>query len=140
MKRFAFLLACAALLAAPLAACNDVGSCPAASQIKPGGSCSGTNLECPYTLDTPSPACDGTTVEGGLQTSCTCQNGTWSCPSPVSCDATTGEDASGDGTTSSEASDGPSTSDGQGGDAGEEAAPEAASEASPEAATDASGE
>lgn len=132
MKRLAFLLTCAALLAAPLAACNDVGSCPAASQIKPGGSCSGDNLQCPYTLDTPSPACDGTAVEGGLLTSCTCANGTWSCPSPVSCDATTGDDASqqGDGPTTSEASDGPS------GDAGQESAVEA----SPEAATDAPGE
>lgn len=121
MKRLAFVLACAALLAAPLAACNDVGDCPASSQIKPGGSCSGDQLECPYTLqNAPSPACDGTTVEGGLQTSCTCTNGTWSCPS-VSCDASTSEDASPDGTTPSEAGDAPS------------------SEASPEAATDASG-
>ena len=91
MKRLAFVLAWAALLAAPLAACNDVGDCPASSQIKPGASCSGNQLERPYTLDTPSPACDGTTVEGGLQTSCICVNGTWSCPSPVSCDATTGD-------------------------------------------------
>jgi len=123
MKRLAFVLAWIALLAAPLAACNDVGDCPASSQIKPGGACTGNQLECPYTLDTPSPACDGTTVEGGLQTSCTCVNGTWSCPSPVSCDATTGEDAS------------------QGGDAGDgasmaDAAAEASSEAAPEAAGD----
>jgi hypothetical protein len=104
MKRLAFVLAWAALLAAPLAACNDVGDCPASSQIKPGGSCSGDHLECPYTLtNTPSPACDGTTmVEGGLQTSCACVNGSWSCPS-VSCDASTGEDAGGDGKASSEA-------------------------------------
>jgi len=138
MKRFAFVLAWAALLAAPLAACNDVGDCPASSQIKPGGSCSGDQLECPYTLDTPSPACDGTVVEGGLQTSCTCQNGTWSCPSPVSCDATTGGDASeeSDGTTS----DAP-VADGQGGDAGDgQSVAEGAAEASPEAASDAAGQ
>jgi hypothetical protein len=128
MKRLAFVLAWAALLAAPLVACNDVGDCPASSQIKPGGSCSGDQLQCPYTLDTPSPACDGTMVEGGLQTSCTCVNGTWSCPSAVSCDATTGEDAS------------------QGGDAGDGASmAEAATDASSEAAasdarTDASGD
>jgi hypothetical protein len=109
MKRFAFLLAWAVLFTAPLAACNDVGDCQGQS-VKPGASCSGDQLECPYTLDTPSPACDGTTVEGGLQTSCTCQHGTWSCPSPVSCDATTGEDAAseagdaGDGQTAREAS------------------------------------
>lgn len=140
MKRLAFLLACAAMLAVPLAACNDVGSCPAASQIKPGGSCSGDNLECPYTLDSPSPACDGTTVEGGLQTSCTCQNGTWSCPSPVSCDATTGDDASqqGDGTTSSDGGDGSSASDSSGGDG--PSTSESSTEASPEAATDAAGD
>lgn len=93
MKRFAFVLAWAALLAAPLAACNDVGDCQGQS-VKPGESCSGDQLECPYTLDTPSPACDGTLVEGGLSTSCVCQSGKWACPSPVSCDATSGEDAS----------------------------------------------
>ena len=93
MKRIAFVLAWAALLATPLAACNDLGDCQGQS-VKPGASCSGDQLECPYTLDTPSPACDGTIVEGGLQTSCTCQHGTWSCPSPVSCDAMSAEDAS----------------------------------------------
>jgi hypothetical protein len=122
MKRIAFVLAWAALLAAPLAACNDVGDCPASSQIEPGGSCSGDQLECPYTLqNAPSPACDGTMVDGGLQTSCTCTNGTWSCPS-VTCDASIGDDAGqGDGTTPSEAGD---------------ASP---SEASSEAASDAPG-
>ncbi len=45
-------------------ACNNVGTCPAAAFMAPGGSCSGDNLECPYTLQTASPACDGTTVEG----------------------------------------------------------------------------
>jgi hypothetical protein len=95
MKNVAFTLVWAALVAAALAACNDVGDCPAASSITPGASCSGDNLACPYTLATPSPACDGTTVDGGLETSCVCQNGTWSCPSPVSCDAATGDDAPG---------------------------------------------
>lgn len=116
MKRLAFVLAWAALLAAPLAACNDVGDCPASSQIKPGGSCSGDQLECPYTLqNAPSPACDGTMVEGGLQTSCTCVNGTWSCPS-VSCDGSTGDDASqGDGTTPREAGDASAAPDASGG-------------------------
>ncbi|HLK39888.1 MAG TPA: hypothetical protein VKU41_24195 [Polyangiaceae bacterium] len=93
MKHVTFLLLWAAVGAAPLAACNDVGDCPSASAIQPGASCSGDNLECPYTLETPSPACDGTTVDGGLETSCVCQKGTWSCPSPVSCDAAIGGDA-----------------------------------------------
>ncbi len=138
MKRLAFLLACAALLTAPLAACNDVGSCPAASQIKPGGSCSGDNLECPYTLASPSPACDGTTVEGGLQTSCTCQDGKWSCPSPVSCDATTGDDASQQGdSTTSDGGDGSSAGDSSGGDG--PGTSESSTEASAEAASDATG-
>jgi hypothetical protein len=133
MKRLAFVLAWAALLAAPMAACNDVGDCPASSQIKPGGSCSGDQLECPYTVkDSPSPACDGTMVEGGLQTSCTCVSGTWSCPE-VSCDATTGDDAGGDGTTTSEAGDASTASDGPGDGASmSEAAAETSSEAAPD--------
>jgi hypothetical protein len=134
MKRLAFVLAWAALLAAPLAACNDVGDCPASSQIKPGGSCSGDQLQCPYTLqNAPSPACDGTTVEGGLQTSCTCVNGTWSCPS-VSCDATAGDDASQSDGTTSEAGDASSSDAGDGA-----SATEGATETSSEAAADASG-
>ena len=95
----AFALALVAL------GCNDIGTCPSPDSITPGGSCSGDSLECPYTLQTASPACDGTTVEGGLASSCVCTNGTWACPSPVSCggagatgdDGTTGDDgATGD--------------------------------------------
>ncbi len=74
--------------------CNDVGDCPSASSITPGGACSTDNLECSYTLQTPSPTCDGTTVEGGLATSCVCTKGTWVCPSAVSCGG--GEDAGGE--------------------------------------------
>jgi len=51
-------------------ACNDVGTCPSPDAIVPGASCSGDSLECDYALQTLSPACDGTTVEGGLATSC----------------------------------------------------------------------
>jgi hypothetical protein len=109
MKRLAIsLLAClgAAIAAAPHAGCNDVGDCPAATAIVPGGSCSGDNLECPFTLQTPDPACDGTMVQGGVQTSCVCTGGIWACPDPVSC---------GDG--------GPTGDDGSsGGEAGEAAA------------------
>ena len=104
MKVFACILAWGALIA-PLAACNNVVDCPSPSAITAGGSCSGDHLECPYTLDTPSPACDGTTVEGGLATSCVCQTGRWSCPSPVSCDAAAPDDAGGD-ETAGDASDG----------------------------------
>jgi hypothetical protein len=90
-------------------ACNDVGTCPSADSITPGASCSGESLECAYTLQTPSPACDGTSVEGGIATSCVCTSGAWVCPSPVACpgppgpggddgggaDASVGEDAGG---------------------------------------------
>jgi hypothetical protein len=86
MKRVWFLLASGVLVATVLGGCNNVGSCPAPSAIQAGGSCSGDNLECPYTLETLSPVCDGTTIEGGLATSCVCQGGSWSCPSVVSCD------------------------------------------------------
>jgi hypothetical protein len=109
MNRMAIVWAAIAASAVGVAACNDVGNCPAPSAIVPGGSCSGDNLECPFTLETPSPACDGTTVEGGLPTSCTCQGGHWSCPSPVSCDAeapdgSTFDDGSSDGDATPDAS------------------------------------
>ncbi len=94
MKGFSTILACLAFASALLAACNDVGDCPGASAITPGGSCSGDNLECPYTLQTPSAACDGTSVQGGVPTSCTCAGGSWSCPSPIACDAAAGDDGS----------------------------------------------
>jgi hypothetical protein len=114
MRRLAFALAWAALVAAPMAACDDVGDCPASSQIKPGGSCSGDQLECPYTLqNAPSPACDGTLVDGGLQTSCMCQRGTWSCPSPASCDGTaSSSDGGGDATFPNDAPQSEDVSDG----------------------------
>ena len=72
-------------VAALQGACNNVGDCPTAA-ITPGDKCTGDNLQCPYTLDTPSPACDGTMVEGGIATSCICTDGTWVCPDPISCD------------------------------------------------------
>jgi hypothetical protein len=102
-------------LAATFAAggCNNVGSCPSAEAITPGGSCSGESLECAYTLQTASPACDGLIVEGGLATSCVCTKSTWTCPAPVSCpdagaDDGGSQDAAGDG--------GATSSDGNGGD------------------------
>ena len=94
--------ACIAALAVVLGACNNVGDCPAASAITPGGSCSGDSLECPYTLASLSPACDGTSVEGGLATSCVCTNGSWACPDGVSCPAAATGDDSGGGDAGSE--------------------------------------
>jgi hypothetical protein len=79
------VVASAVLVAAFQGACNNVGDCPAALFVTPGGTCTSDNLQCPYTLQTDSPACDGTTVDGGIATSCICTKGTWVCPSPVSC-------------------------------------------------------
>ena len=90
MRRILLPVACAAI-AALLGACNDVGDCPAPAGIVPGGSCSGDSLQCAYTLESLSPACDGTTVAGGIATSCVCTQGSWSCPSPVSCPAAPGD-------------------------------------------------
>jgi hypothetical protein len=84
MRKIPFSAAFAAI-AILLAACNNVGDCPASSEIVQGGSCSGDSLACPYTLQSLSPMCDGTTVDGGIATSCVCTKGTWICPSPVSC-------------------------------------------------------
>lgn len=95
MKRAIF--AVWAALAVALGACNDVGTCPAASAVTPGGSCSGDSLECPYTLQSLSPACDGTTVDGGIATSCVCTSGSWVCPAAVSCPSSGDDAAGGDG-------------------------------------------
>jgi hypothetical protein len=77
-----------------LAACNSgLGDCPARSSIKPGAACSDDMLQCPYEI--PVSGCDG-----GVASSCTCTNGTWTCPSDeagaaVGCGVTDaeGEDA-----------------------------------------------
>ncbi|MDP9036233.1 MAG: hypothetical protein M3O50_15640, partial [Myxococcota bacterium] len=44
-----------AITAVAMFNCNNVGDCPAASAITPGGSCSGDFLQCPYTLESLSP-------------------------------------------------------------------------------------
>lgn len=116
MKRFLTLVVPAAVAALLLlgieGACNNVGDCPTAP-IQPGGSCSGNNLQCPYVLQTPSAACDGTNVDGGVATSCICTSGSWVCPSPDSCEAG-GDDAAGE-TGGDDATDGqPSGDDGSG--------------------------
>jgi hypothetical protein len=105
MSHWIFAGALAAMLAA--GACNNVGSCPSADAITPGGSCSGESLECPYTLQTASLACDGTMVNGGIATSCVCTDGTWTCPAPAACPDAGGDDSGsqdaggGDGATGS---------------------------------------
>ena len=129
-QRVAFILMWGALIVAPLAACNDVGDCPAPSTITPGGSCGGDNLECPYTLETPSPVCDGTHVEGGLATSCVCQKGSWSCPSPASCDASGGGDANDDSTAGEPGNDSAIRDASDGSTAGDAAATRDASDSS----------
>jgi hypothetical protein len=125
---------------AALAACNNVGDCPAS--ITPGGSCSGNNLQCPYTL-----AASSGDDAGGTATSCVCTDGTWVCPSASSGDdggVDAAEDAGSDSTVESGA-------DAEGGDASPdvtpeattespEASPEAASEAAPDAAPEGSSE
>jgi hypothetical protein len=128
MKRILTLALSAALLGVAVlgveSACNNVGDCPSPSNIKPGGSCSGDYLTCPYTLQTPNQACDGTAVEGGLETSCTCTKGTWICPDPVTCEAGGSGDGGGDGevdgTTDGQSGEG-STEDGGGDGAGDSA-------------------
>ncbi len=85
------------------AGCNNPGNCPAATQVVPGGSCSGDNLQCPYTL---APA--GAAADAGVATSCVCTGGKWSCPS------------SGDGGDDGSAADG----------GGDDGSPDAAGEAS----------
>jgi hypothetical protein len=89
MKKMPFALA--GVVIAIFAGCTNVGDCPAATSIVPGGSCSGESLECPYTLQSLSPACDGTAVDGGIATSCVCTEGSWNCPAPVSCPGVQGD-------------------------------------------------
>jgi hypothetical protein len=81
---------------ATFGACNQQADCPAKGAIVPNAACPGDGLQCPYDLQTPSPACDGTTTT--LASSCTCTDQGWSCPSPVSCG---GEDAGDDSPASS---------------------------------------
>jgi len=132
MRNSAFVLACAAV-AVLFAGCTNVGDCPAASAVLPGGSCSGESLEFPYTLQSLSPACDGTTVDGGIATSCFCTNGSWNCPAPVSC---SGPQATGDDAGAEESDD--AAGEGATSDAPEEAATgDAVGES---AATDATGD
>jgi hypothetical protein len=111
---------------AALAACNNVGDCPAS--ITPGGSCSGNNLQCPYTL-----AASSGDDAGGTPTSCVCTDGTWSCPSPSSGDDG-GDDAAEETGSDSTVESGP---DAEGPEVSSDVAQDATAEASPEAAPEA---
>ena len=81
-------------------ACNTgSGKCPDKAAVVPGASCSDNKLQCAFDLVTPAVACDGTSST--VETSCTCTDLTWACPSAVECDAgadpgEAGEDASED--------------------------------------------
>lgn len=120
-------------IALVVAACNNVGSCP--STITPGSSCSGDNLECPYTIESSAGACSSIAVDGAVATSCTCSGGVWSCPSCGGADA---------GDAEAEEAGGDATMESGSGDASTEAAVEAgldapaATEASVEASVDSS--
>lgn len=130
------LAAVLATLGVIAGACNSVGDCPGASSITPGGSCSGDNLQCPYT--TPATVCNGTTVDdGGAATSCTCVEGKWSCPSAASCEGGGGGGDDSGSDAAAEAS-GDSTVDVVSDTSPTEASSEAAIEASHDAATEAS--
>jgi hypothetical protein len=94
MKILSPLVSLGAVFALALAACNNVGSCP--STITPGASCSGDNLECPYTIQSTSGACSSIAVDGAVATSCTCTGGVWQCPACGGEDG--GEEAGSDAT------------------------------------------
>ena len=94
LARMALGVAC---LVVAVAACNSgAADCPAQASVQPGAPCTDDNVQCAYSLSSPSPACDGTTTT--LASSCVCVDKTWSCPSPVDCggDASTADAAEAD--------------------------------------------
>jgi len=66
-----------------LPACNEMDDCPAAAAVVPDAACSSNSLQCAYSFQSLSVACDGTSTT--YMSSCTCTSGTWACPSAVSC-------------------------------------------------------
>jgi hypothetical protein len=95
-------------------ACNSGNTtCPDKTAVVAGGACSDENLQCAYDLSTPAVACDGTSAI--IETSCTCTDGTWACPSAVECDA----GAADPGEAGDEAGD-----EAAAGDGGDEASPD----------------
>jgi hypothetical protein len=89
-------LSAAAAWCLVLAGCNSgTSNCPTPQSVTPAGACADNDQQCPFNLDTPSPACDGTTTT--IASSCTCTAGTWACPAPVQCGSDSGSpDASAD--------------------------------------------
>ena len=76
-------------------ACNHGnGTCPDKAAVVPGASCSDETLQCAFDLTTPAVACDGTSTV--IETSCTCTDGTWACPSAVECDGGAAESEAGE--------------------------------------------
>jgi hypothetical protein len=127
-----FLPLCA-VIAVAITACNNVGSCP--SSITPGGSCSGDNLSCPYTITSQSSSstCQPFNDGGPVATSCTCTKGTWVCPS-------CGDDGGGGGADATVEVGGDVQAEGSGDEGGGDAAvsetgPDAPAESSAEAST-----
>ena len=100
-----FAAASVALAAWVIAACNDLGTCPAAAAVTPDAACSNEQLQCEYDLATPSPSCNGTTTV--IPSSCTCTGGAWACPAPIVCDEGT------DAPTPDAATDAPASETGQ---------------------------
>jgi hypothetical protein len=130
------LLPLCAVIAVAIAACNNVGSCP--SRITPGGSCSGDNLTCLYTITSQSSSatCQPFNDGGPVATSCTCTSGTWVCPSCG--DDGGGADATVEGGGDGEAEGGGDATMESGGDegtveSGSEAGPDSPDESSAEA-------
>jgi hypothetical protein len=66
-----------ATLVAP--ACSGKATCPSHGRMVAGASCNGEDLQCAY--DVPVFNCDGTI--GQLESSCSCTDGKWVCPSVV---------------------------------------------------------
>ena len=93
-----------------VSACNSgTGDCPDKIAIVEGASCSDEHLQCAYDLMTPAVACDGTHTV--IATSCTCTDGTWSCPSAVECDSGASADDGGVEASDTEAGESPDAAD-----------------------------
>lgn len=85
-------------------ACNSgTGDCPRKAAVVAGASCSDEHLQCAYDLTTPAAECDGTSTV--IATSCTCTDGTWSCPSATECESGASADDGGAEASPDEAGD-----------------------------------
>ena len=68
------------LVAIALNGCTGWGTCPDNKVITDGDECHGDDLQCPFAMLVV--LCDGTKEE--TVSSCTCTNGKWDCPEPIS--------------------------------------------------------